>query len=286
MHKTTSALIEPEDLNTLVGKPGTVILDASFVMPGSPLSPQENFAKSHIPGARIFDIEQVADHNTDLPHMLPSTEVFAEEMSKLGITNNDLVVIYGQSGIVMGPARVWWNFRVFGHQNVRVLNGGLPAWVKAGFSVESGPQASPAPTQYNARLNPDLVRDIGAMKQLSEAENVLLLDARPAERFSGKSPEPRAGLRSGHIPGSLNVPCMQLVDPATGKMKAKSELETIFATAGVTPGKPLATTCGSGVTACVLALALYELGYKDVPVYDGSWSEWGRTESGTDVAQS
>lgn len=273
-----SALIEPENLT--LGS--AVILDASFVMPRSPLSPQESFVRTHIPGARFFDIEEVSDHETDLPHMLPSAEVFADAASKLGIANDTSIVIYGQSGIVMGPARVWWMFRVFGHQNVKVLNGGLPAWIKAGLKTESGPQKPTAAAHYSANINPDLVRNLTAVKAISETKSGLLLDARPAERFSGKAAEPRPGLRAGHIPGSLNIPCMQLVTPDE-KLKSKQELTDLFKYIDLKNTPSITTTCGSGVTACVITLALHELGYPDIPVYDGSWSEWGREECGTAV---
>lgn len=274
-----SALIEAEQLKN---NP-CVILDASFVMPGAPLSARESFEREHIPGARFFDIESVSDHNTDLPHMLPNAEAFATAAASLGISNDTTVIIYGQNGIVMGPARVWWMFRAFGHKDVRVLNGGLPAWKSAGLPTESGPAPIPAPGTYSAKLNSALVRDMAAIKRIADDGSAQMLDARSAERFSGKVAEPRPGLRAGHIPGSVNIPCMNLVD-VQGKLKPKQELATIFESNGINPGSPLVTTCGSGVTACVIALALYELGYPDVPVYDGSWSEWGRETSGTKVA--
>lgn len=259
-----------------------VILDTSFVMPGTPVSARESYEREHIPGARFFDIESVADHTTDLPHMLPSADDFAAAVSKLGISNDTSVVVYGQNGIVMGPARAWWMFRAFGHRGVRVLNGGLPAWKSAGLETESGPAPMPAPGTYSAKLNTALVRDLSAMKQIADDRSAQMLDARPAERFAGTVAEPRPGLRAGHIPGSVNIPCLNLID-VHGKMKPKQELATIFESNGINPEHPIITTCGSGVTACVIALALYELGYPDVPVYDGSWSEWGREDSGTKV---
>lgn len=284
MRKTTllPALVESDSIKNSIHDNNAVFLDASFVMPGSPSSPQENFEQEHIPGAQFFDIERISDHSTDLPHMLPSADLFADSVAALGIGNDTPVIIYGQSGIVMGPARVWWTFRVFGHKDVRVLNGGLPAWKAAGLPLQSGPAEKRMKAGYIALKNPHLVRDLPAVKALSEGKEAVLIDARPAERFAGAVPEPRAGLRPGHIPGSVNMPCLSLID-VQGKMKSKEELAAIFEGIGLGYSKPIVTTCGSGVTACVLALALHELGYPDIPVYDGSWSEWGRADSGTEV---
>jgi thiosulfate/3-mercaptopyruvate sulfurtransferase len=280
LYKT--ALIEPEELSGLLSQPGVIVLDASVAMPGG-ASPLEGYNALRIPGARFFDIEDISDHDTDLPHMLPSVEEFAHSVSTLGITNGDTIIVYGQSGIVMGPARAWWMLRVFGHQDVRVLNGGLPAWREAGLAVESTLPPAPARTSYKAGVRPALVRDMNAIHESIKTNDSLILDARSSERFSGKAAEPRPGLRAGHIPGSINLPCLQLVDTKTGKMKSKEDLEGIFKDITLEKDKSIVTTCGSGVTACVIALALYELGYPDIPVYDGSWSEWGRTDSAMPV---
>ncbi|MCD8566456.1 MAG: 3-mercaptopyruvate sulfurtransferase [Alphaproteobacteria bacterium] len=279
MHKvlTETALIEPDELLRDIGQSSLKILDASAAMPGE-TSPRIAYDKGHIPGARFFDIEEISDHRSDLPHMLPSAEAFADYVSALGIKNTDTVIVYGQAGIVMGPARAWWMFRTFGHDNVRVLNGGLPAWKSLGFPVKN---TSPPPvdrTSYQAYLRTDLLCDKSTVKQAVDTDNALILDARPADRFYGRVPEPRPGLKSGHIPGSVSMPCSQLVDTITGKMKTKAELEAILAPYQLSADKPVITTCGSGVTACVIALALHETGYPDAPVYDGSWSEWGQPE--------
>lgn len=276
LYKT--ALIEPEELAPLLDQPGTVILDASFAMPGSP-SPQEAYKTGHIRGARFFDIEAVSDHSTDLPHMLPSAEDFAAAASALAIKNSDTVIVYGQSGIVMGPARAWWMFRVFGHKDVRVLNGGLPAWLYSGLPLSITLPPAPSRTSYVAVMRTELVRDMDAVIKSIKINKSLILDARSSERFSGKIAEPRPGLKSGHIPGSVNLPCLQLIDSKTWKIKTKEELKSIFSSITLEQDRPIIVTCGSGVTACVIALALFELGYPDIPVYDGSWSEWGRVES-------
>lgn len=287
MHSSlyTSALIEAGELHPLLDKPGIKILDASAAMPGEK-DPRETYTSEHIPGARFFDIEKISDHNTDLPHMLPSADDFSQAVSALGVVNTDTVIVYGQAGLVMGPARVWWMFRTFGHDNVRVLDGGLPAWKTQGLATDNAaPSAAAARTPFEARMRTDLLRNKDDIQQALTSGGPLILDARPAPRFSGQVAEPRPGLESGHIPGSLNLPCLQLVDPASGKLKSKAELAEIFAPFGITKDRPVITSCGSGVTACVIALALYELGYPFVPVYDGSWSEWGRPENNLPVAK-
>ncbi|NCC23098.1 MAG: sulfurtransferase [Alphaproteobacteria bacterium] len=281
----TSALIEPEELLLKIENNIAVkIVDASFVLPGSEENPFENFQRTRIGRSVFFDIDDVADKTSPLPHMLPTADEFGATVSRLGISNEDEVVIYGQSGLVMGPSRAWWTFRAFGHDRVRVLNGGLPYWKSLGMPLNSHLPDTPAPGTFTARLRSELVRHIKDVEAAIDDSDIIIADARSCERFSGTAPEPRAGLRSGHIPGSVSVPCGSLVDPDTGRLKKRSELAGILETAGIDPSKTIIATCGSGVTACVIVLALHELGNKAVSVYDGSWSEWGQESLQTAVA--
>ena len=268
------SLISTARLADLLADPTVRVLDGSFTMPGVTPNAGELFAERHIPGAQFFDIDAVSDSASPLPHMLPSPEAFEQVAGGLGIGGDTLVVAYDTPGL-MSAGRVWWTFRVYGHHRVAVLDGGLKAWLAEGRRVESGPARTPAPASFHASFRPDLVRDRAAMlgNVGSQAEQVI--DARAAPRFQGAVPEPRAGLRSGHIPGSLNLPSDQLTDPQTGRIKPAGELARLLAQAGVTAEAPVATTCGSGVTAAALAFGLHLIGRDDVAVYDGSWSEWG-----------
>jgi thiosulfate/3-mercaptopyruvate sulfurtransferase len=248
------------------------VVDGSWHMPQLRRDPRAEFAQAHIPGAAFFDIDAIADHSTDLPHMLPSPEEFARAVGALGIGDGDRVIVYDVRGVV-SAARVWWTFRAFGHDDVAVLDGGLPRWRADGHPVESG-VSSPTPRTFTARPRPDLVRDLARMRENLRAPREQVLDARSAGRFAGTEPEPRAGLRGGHIPGSRNLPYDRLYRP-DGTLLPPADLKVAFETAGVDLGRPVVTTCGSGVTASVLALALHTLGRRDVAVYDGSWTEWG-----------
>ncbi|MCB1531343.1 MAG: 3-mercaptopyruvate sulfurtransferase [Alphaproteobacteria bacterium] len=281
-------VIEADELATLLADEETSVkvLDGSFALPGAAIPPYQAFLNKHIPGAQFFDIKEACDKSTDLPNMLPAPEMFENYVSSLGINNDDLIVIYGQTGIVMGPARVWWMMRVFGHDRVCILNGGLKAWESENLPTENTPPPRPEKTEFSANFRPELVVDIARVKDITaDAENtVQLLDARPPGRFSGETPEPRPGMRSGHIPSSRNIPCITLVDQDTGKLKSADDLSTTLHESGLDYTKPIIATCGSGVTACVIALALFSLGHKDIPVYDGSWSEWGRESSQTEIS--
>lgn len=251
---------------------GLRVLDASWFLPAEGRDGRAEHQEQHIPGAVFFDIDAVSDPSTDLPHMLPSPEAFAEAAGQLGLSREGLIIAYDSWG-VRAAARVWWTLRVMGFDNVRVLDGGLKAWLAEGRPTESG-DVAPAPTQVLPVFRADLVRDIGAMKALLASGEAQLLDARGAARFRGEAPEPRAGLRSGHMPGALNTPFDSLIQ-TDGRMKGDAEIRVIFEASGLDLSRPIVTTCGSGVTASVLALALARLGRWDVPVYDGSWSEWG-----------
>lgn len=257
------------------------IIDASFKMPGVLPLPKDDYLNAHIPGAVFFDVDAVSDHESPLPHMFPSAEQFGRDVGALGVGNDDTVVIYDAGGWVAGP-RAWWMFLSYGHDKVRILDGGLKKWRVEGRPVESG-EVTAKPASFKAAYDARRVRSIGEMiaNVTSQAEQVI--DARAADRFEGRVAEPRPGLRSGHIPGSRNLPYNQLFDAATGAMKPLGELRKAFAAAGVDTARPIVTSCGSGVSAAVLTLALYRLGVRGTALYDGSWSEWG-VEAGPPVA--
>jgi thiosulfate/3-mercaptopyruvate sulfurtransferase len=256
-------------------EPGLVIVDATWFMPGTPRDARAEHAERHIPGAVFFDIDEVSDHAIPLPHMLASPADFAVVARRLGVEPGSRVVIYDAHGIFSAP-RVWWNFRAMGHANVFVLDGGLPKWIAEGHPVESGWPQRPH-GEFKAHPDPALVRDLDHVRAALAGASEQLVDARPAARFTGEASEPRPGLRSGHMPGARNVPSSSVIT-AAGMLADAGDLERIFAAAGVDLGRPIVTTCGSGVSAAILSLALARLGRTDVAVYDGSWSEWGGRE--------
>jgi thiosulfate/3-mercaptopyruvate sulfurtransferase len=251
--------------------PSVRVFDASWFMPGSPRNPAAEYAAGHIPGAVRFDIDAISDHASDLPHMLASPSEFATAMRRLGLEPGSTAVVYDSEGLFSAP-RVWWNLRVMGHEASFVLNGGLPRWTAEGRPLESG-WREPAHGEFKAHLDPALVRDLEAVREALAGGTAQLVDARPAGRFRGETPEPRAGLRGGHMPGACNVPWSSLV--SDGALLPAEGLAAAFRTSGVDLAGPIITTCGSGVSASLLALALARLGRFDVPVYDGSWTEWG-----------
>jgi thiosulfate/3-mercaptopyruvate sulfurtransferase len=262
--KIMSALISAADLQKILGQPHLKLLDASYHLPPS---------TQGIAGALDFDIDDVAVHHAPFAHTIPPAHIFSDKVGALGIGNDDLVIVYDRSGISMAAARVWWMFRLFGHDNVKILDGGLPAWIRAGHAVEEKPLKKP-PAAFEAAFQPHLVKLTDQIEENVSARNFILLDARDAGRFKGDVPDPRPHVRAGHIPGALNVPFTSLLNP-DGTMKPKDQLEKSFHAAATPLESNLACSCGSGVTACVVALALYELGRPDVAVYDGSWTEWG-----------
>lgn len=270
---TTDPLVSTEWLAAHLNDPRVKILDASFKLPGVTPLPKDDFLGAHIPAAVFFDVDAVSDHASSLPHMFPSAEQFGRDVGALGISNDDTVVLYDAGGWVAAP-RAWWMFLSFGHQNVRVLDGGLKKWLAEGRPVVSG-EASPKPATFRAAFDPKRVRSMDQMiaNIASRAEQVI--DARPTPRFEGSVAEPRPGLRSGHIPGSRSVPYANLFDAETGAMKSLDALRAAFSGAGVDTAKPIVTSCGSGVSAGVLTLALYRLGVENSALYDGSWAEWG-----------
>jgi thiosulfate/3-mercaptopyruvate sulfurtransferase len=285
---TQSGLIRPSELHALLHSEyakNIKLFDATFFMPSDPKNARNEFTNAHIAGAEFFDIDHdFSDRSSPLPHMLCDAVTFEQNMSAMGVSYGDFIVIYGQTGVIMGPARAWWSFKAFGHNAVAVLDGGLPAWIRAGFPTISGKNLTPKPkAAYKAKVQPDLVKSLKQMHQ-ALTDNTQILDARPAPRFTGAAAEPRSGLKSGHIPGSLNVPCAELVDPETGFFKSPPALRALFESKGYIAGKKTILTCGSGVTACALALALHNIGESDWSVYDGSWSEWGQNDLDNPIA--
>ncbi len=273
---TNDPLVSTDWLAAHIADPHVRVIDASFKMPGVLPLPKDDYLAVHIPGAVFFDVDAVSDHSSPLPHMFPSAEQFGRDVGGLGIGNDDTVVIYDAGGWVAAP-RAWWMFLSFGHTNVRVLDGGLKKWVAEGRKVEKG-EATPRPATFKATFD---VRRTRSMQQLvenlaSRAEQVI--DARANERYQGKVAEPRAGLRSGHIPGSFSLPYNNLFDAGTGTMKSLDDLRTAFLGAGLSLDAPVVTSCGSGVSAAVLTLALYRLGVENPALYDGSWTEWGAAD--------
>ena len=256
-----------------LGDPGIRIVDATWYLPGVDRSGREEYAARHIPGAVYWDLDEIADPADPLPHMLPDAPTFAGHMARLGIGDGMKVVVYDSVGSMTAP-RVWWMLRSFGHDAVSVLDGGLTKWL-----AEGRPTDSEAPTlgagHFSASVHAGMVRDVAAVQANLQSGAEQVLDARSAGRFTGADPEPRPNCRSGHIPGSLNLPYSELIDGEAKTFLPADALADRFAGTGIEPRRPIVTTCGSGVTACVLALGLHLLGRDDVAVYDGSWSEWG-----------
>jgi thiosulfate/3-mercaptopyruvate sulfurtransferase len=249
------------------------VIDATFKLPGVLPLPIDDYLAAHIPGAVFFDVDAISDHNNPRPHMYPDAAQFARDVSALGISTGDTVVAYDSGGWVAAP-RAWWMFLSFGYRNVKVLDGGLQKWLREGRPTHSG-KVTPKPGKFTARLDPGSIRSQQQVLANIETRAEQLVDARPRGRFEGTAPEPRPESRSGHIPGSRNVPYAELFDAKTGAMKSLDDLRKAFADAGVDITKPIVTTCGSGVSALVLTLALYRLGVSDSALYDGSWAEWG-----------
>lgn len=253
-----------------LGDPDVRVVDATLPLVGQPGHGRDSYFAGHIPGAVFFDINAIADPDTDLPHMLPSPAAFAEAAGKLGLGRDHTIVVYDAHGIYSAP-RVWWTLRVMGYPHAFVLDGGLKSWVAEGRPVDTA-EPSPPPVAVAPAFVPDLVADITAVTDVLASGAAQVVDARSAGRFRGEAPEPRATLRSGHMPGALNLPFNEVVN-ADGKLKSAADLAPIFNHVDLT--RPIVTSCGSGVTASVLALALARLGRFDVAVYDGSWTEWG-----------
>jgi len=271
-------LVSTEWLAGALGAPDLMVFDATKYLPNEPFDGLTKYREAHIPGARFFDIDVVADPDTSLPHMAPTAGRFARLMGELGISNTTRVIFYDQKGL-QSSARGWWLMKLFGHEKAAVLDGGLPKWLAEGRATESGDAKSAAPTSYTPDFRADLVKGIGDVKRIIASGSALILDARAKGRFDGSAPEPRPGLPSGHMPGAKSVPFNELLN-ADFTMKDAATLRTRFAAAGADGTTPIVTSCGTGVTACILALGLKQAGLGDAAIYDGSWTEWaGRPET-------
>lgn len=269
------ALVSTEWLGERLNAPDIRIVDASWHLPDSDRDARADYDDAHIPGAVFFDLDDLSDESDGLPHMLPPAEKFSSRMRRLGIGDGNKVIVYDTGG-VHAAARAWWMFRVFGHGDVAVLDGGLPKWRREGRPIDDLPPM-PRVRHFSARLQMPLIADAAKVEKAIEAGSAQVVDARPPERFSGAAPEPREGVERGHIPGSLNLPYERLYRE-DGTLADPDMLRQAAREAGVDPRRPVVALCGSGVTACALALAFYQIGNPEVAVYDGAWADWGSRE--------
>lgn len=270
------ALVSTAWLADRLGDADIRIVDSSWYLPQQKRNARWEYERARIPGARFFDIDEIADTGSGLPHTLPGPELFGERATALGIGNHHRIVAYDGLGI-FSAARAWWMFRTFGHDEVAVLDGGIAKWRAEARATEEGSPAAPKPAAppFRAIYDPARFRSLDAMRANLDSGAEQVADARSRGRFEGTEPEPREGLRSGHIPGARNLPYGELVDPETGTLHSRERLAEAFARAGLALDRPVVTSCGSGVTAAILSLALHLLGHRDHALYDGSWSEWG-----------
>jgi thiosulfate/3-mercaptopyruvate sulfurtransferase len=268
---TRDPMVSTDWLAERLDDPKIRVFDASWFMPGSPRDPDKEYAAAHIPGAVRFDIDALSDQASPLPHMLAAPSDFAVAMRRLGLNADSTAVVYDSEGL-FSAARAWWNLRAMGHEASVVLEGGLPRWIAEGRAVETG-WREPDHGNFKAHPRTDLVEDLEAVRETLERKSAQVVDARSAARFRGEAPEPRAGLRGGHMPGAFNLPSSAVIED--GALLPAGRLREAFHAARIDTRAPIVTTCGSGVSAAILALALARLGRLDVPVYDGSWTEWG-----------
>jgi len=264
-------LVSTDWLAGRLGEPNTVIVDGSWYLPAMKRDGFKEYQAAHIPGAVYFDIDEISDHGSGLPHMLPPPEAFALHMRRLGIGDGATVVVYDGGGLFSAP-RVWWTFRVFGAKDVFILDGGLPRWRAESRPVESGMTVR-EPAKFTPKFNVTLVADLDRVEAALNSREAQVVDVRPADRFRGEAPEPRPGVRSGHMPGSVNVPSSGLVE--NGALASPEKIRAALAAGGVDPEKPVIASCGSGVSAAILWLALDAIGKPPQALYDGSWSDWG-----------
>jgi thiosulfate/3-mercaptopyruvate sulfurtransferase len=269
-----SALASCEWLRHQLCRSGPVILDATFFLPRQQRNAKEEFNLRHIPDAQFFDIDEIADPSSPLPHTLPSADRFAQLVGQLGIGNDTWVCVYDDNHF-FASARAWWMFRLFGHDRVKVLNGGLTRWKQLSFPL-TGERKQPSPKRFNAVFRSELFVDLERMQAIRQQGLAQILDARSKDSFEGRRPLHEAGLRPGHIPGSINIPYGQLFGQDDHRLRPVWELQRILSSASVDCSRPIVTSCGSGVSAAILLLALYEVGVCEVPMFDGSWAEWGR----------
>lgn len=272
MTTRTDLFVSPADLAARSGEPNLVIVDASWYMPAQKRSGKAEYEAERIPGAVHFDIDAIADHSTDLPHMLASAEAFAAAVGALGISDKASIVVYDGAGLFSAP-RAWWNLVVYGAKDVKILDGGLPAWKAAGLPLDTKPPVTPVPATFTVKIDTGRIADLDAVVGVLASGSATVVDARSAERFRGEAAEPRAGLRAGHMPGAKNVPHSAIVQD--GRLADEAVLRAAFA--DVDRSKPIVTSCGSGVSAAILWLALESLGVPRgrLALYDGSWTEWG-----------
>ena len=263
-------LIDCEVLHSQLDDDDLVILDGTWFLPNVDRDAKAEFNEKHIPGARFFDIDANSDQSSSLPHMIPTANAFSESVEKLGISNSSKIAIYDAQGL-FSAARVWWLFRLFGHQQVAVVDGGLPAWVTAGFEITDLTTTIKSGT-YQSTFDPIKVVDLTGMQQRVRDQSAIVLDARSAGRFNGSAPEPRPELKSGHMPGAYSLPATDLL--VDGKLKPITELQSIFQRFSITKESPVVTSCGSGVTAAIITLAMAHSGLGMHQLYDGSWTEW------------
>ncbi|AWN37905.1 3-mercaptopyruvate sulfurtransferase [Methylobacterium radiodurans] len=271
-----SPLVSADWLHQRLDAPDLVVLDGSWYLPAAGRDPEAEYLAAHIPRAVRFDIDRMSDETAGLPHMLPRPEVFASRMRALGVGDGQQIVVYDGMGLFSAP-RVWWMLRTFGVRDALVLDGGLPAWIAAGYPTEDGAPTPRERRHFSARLDHGAVADAGDVARALAGGSTQVVDARSAPRFRGEEAEPRPGVRPGHMPGARNLHYASLL--TDGRMKSPNELRAVFAAAGVDPARPVLTTCGSGVTAAIITLALETLGHPARSLYDGSWSEWGADQS-------